>query len=175
MKGNMKKILVAFLLFTSLGLFAQSSDDAKKDPAIYKITFTVMEVQNGQRSNVRDYAMFLSANGRTHSTRVGNRVPIATRETSTKDSSFQYLDVGLNMNCAITAEKSDGVAVEFNFDLGTLVALDANTAEHPPVVRQLRQDGVAYLPLGKATEIASADDINTNRTVVVEATATKVK
>ncbi len=165
----MKKLLIALLLFTSVGL-AQTADEAKKDPAIYKITFTVAEVQNGQRSNVRNYAMFLSANGRTHSTRVGNRVPVPA-----KDNTFQYLDVGLNMNCAVTSEKSDGIAVEFNFDLGSLITPEASASDHLPVVRQLRQDGVAYLPLGKATEIASADDINTTRTVVVEATATKIK
>jgi hypothetical protein len=166
----MKKLLIAILVFTSFG-FAQSSDDAKKDPAIYKINFTVMEVQNGQRSNVRNYAMFLPANGRTHSTRVGNRVPVPVG----KDSGIQYMDVGLNMNCSITAEKAEGVVLEFNFDLGSLIAPEANASERIPVVRQLRQDGVAYLPSGKAVQIASADDINTTRTIVVEATATKVK
>ena len=165
----MKKILVLLLLLTSFGI-AQANDDTKKEAAIYKITFSVFEIQNGQRSNVRNYSMFLPANNRPRNTRVGNRVPVPA-----KDGSVQYMDVGLNVNCGITAEKPDGINIDFNFDLSSLIAPDASAAERVPVVRQIRQDGVAFLPLGKATMIASADDINTTRTIVVEATATKVK
>jgi hypothetical protein len=167
----MKKIFVVLLLLTSFACAQTPLDDAKKDPALYKVSFTVMEIQNGQRSNVRNYSMYLPANARTHSTRVGNRVPVPVG----KDNGIQYMDVGLNMNCSIILEKTDGVVIEFNFDLGSLIAPDNSTPEHVPVVRQLRQDGVAFLPAGKATQIASADDTNTTRTVVVEATATKVK
>lgn len=166
----MKKILVALLVFTSFG-FAQSAGDTKKDPTLYKLVFTVMEVQNGQRSNVRNYSMFLRADGRDHSTRVGNRVPVPVG----KDCAIQYMDVGLNVNSGIIGEKPDGIVLEFNFDLGSLIAPDGSAAERVPVVRQLRQDGVVYLPLDKATQMVSADDINTSRTIVVEATATRAK
>ena len=163
----MKKIFVLLLLLASFGV-AQSNDE-KKEPAVYKIAFSVVEVQNGQRSNVRNYSMFVSANARPHSTRVGNRVPVPS-----KDGSFQYMDVGMNINCSIMAEKADAINIDFNFDLSSLVVPDTNAIDRP-IVRQVRQDGVAELPLGKTTVIASADDINTTRTIVVEATATKVK
>src|SRR4051794_31207999 len=98
----MKKIFAVLLLLTSFAC-AQTPLDAKKDPALYKVSFTVMEIQNGQRSNVRNYSMYLPANARTHSTRVGNRVPVPVG----KDNGIQYMDVGLNMNCSIILEKTD--------------------------------------------------------------------
>ena len=166
----MKKILILILLFTSFG-FAQGDDASKKEPTLYKIDFSVMEVQGHERSNIRNYSMYISANNRSHSTRVGNRVPVPAG----KEGGIQYMDVGLNLNCQVTSERDNAVIIEFNFDLGSLIAPDASAAERVPVVRQLRQDGVALLSLGKATMISSADDTNTSRTIVVEATATRVK
>jgi hypothetical protein len=166
----MKKLL-AVLLFLNVWAFAQSNDESKKDPTVYKIDFVVAEVQGGQRTNVRNYSMFLQADHRPHSTKVGNRIPVAAG----KEGQFQYLDVGLNLNCDVSSERDNAVVINFNFDLSTLITPDANAVEHTPVVRQIRQDGAAFLTLGKATTISSADDTNTSRTVIVEATATRVK
>jgi hypothetical protein len=166
----MKKSLTVVMLLLASMAYAQS-DAAKKEVTLYKVEFSVMEVQNGQKSNVRNYSMFIASDGRMQSTRVGNRVPVPAG----KDGGIQYMDVGLNLNCRVAAEKENAVVIDFNFDLGSLLPPDATSAEHVPVVRQLRQEGTALLPIGKATVISSADDINTTRTIVVEATATRIK
>lgn len=162
--------MVVMLLLTSFAC-AQGNDAPKKETTLYKLEFSVMEVQNGQKSNVRNYSMFIASDGRTQSTQVGNRVPVPAG----KDGGIQYMDVGLKINCRVATEKENAVVVDFNFDLGSLLPPDPTSAEHVPVVRQLRQDGTALLPIGKATVISSADDINTTRTIVVEATVTRVK
>src|SRR4051812_34764551 len=115
----MKKSLIVVMLLLSSFACAQS-DAAKKEVTLYKVEFTVMEVQNGQKSNVRNYSMFIAADGRMQTTRVGNRVPVPAG----KDGGVQYMDVGLNINCRVAAEKENAVVVDFNFDLGSLLPPD---------------------------------------------------
>ena len=165
----MKK-LIAVLFVLSAMAFGQSKDDSKP-LNVYKVDFSVFELQGGKRSNVRNYSLYLRNDGRTHSTKVGNRVPIQTG----KEGAFQYLDVGLQFNCAIAGEKDGAPLLDFNFELGSMVAPETGGVEHVPVIRQIRQDGVAQLPLGKPTIISSTDDTNTSRTIQVEATVTLVK
>src|SRR6266478_5336705 len=109
------KRLAILLVRVMVGVgVAQSSGDSKpKEPAIYKFDFTVYELQNGKKSNVRNYSMFLQEH-RKGAIKVGNRVPIAA---IVKDGVFQYIDVGLNIEC--TFEESGGAAVlNFKVDLG---------------------------------------------------------
>jgi hypothetical protein len=180
MKGKaMKRLLVMlFLMWSGLSCLAQEGGASKpqsKEPAIYKFDFTVYELQNGKKSNVRNYSMFLQEH-RKGAIKVGNRVPIAA---IVKDGVFQYIDVGLNIEC--TFEESGGAAVlNFKVDLGSIVTPDQGDTRSSspvtnPVVRQLRHEADAYVVAGKPTVIASIDDTNTPRTVQLEVTATKLK
>jgi hypothetical protein len=171
----MKKTLITLLLFTlGVACFAQESGAAKpqpKEPAIYKFDFTVYEVQGGKKSNVRNYTMLMQER-RRRTVKVGNRVPVSTG----KEDGFQYIDVGLNIDCSFE-ESSGGAVLSASFDVASIIAPEQGEARAfaNPVIRQLRQDADAFLPTGKPTIIASIDDTNTPRTVQVEVTATKVK
>jgi hypothetical protein len=170
----MKRLLpMVVLMFSVLSCFAQESGASKpqpKEPVLYKFDFSVYEIQNGKKSNARNYTMFLKER-RKNSVKVGNRVPIATEK-----GGFQYIDVGLNIDCSFE-ETGGGAILSAGFDLASIIAPEAGsaTAASNPVIRQLRQDADAYVPTGKPTIIASIDDTNTPRTVQVEVTATKVK
>ena len=173
----MKKLLALLLIVTSVSFaaLAQEKDETKKQPEVYKIDFTVSEVQGGKHSNARNYTMFVRFDNRPHTTKVGNRIPISTTGKEGQPS-VQYMDVGLQINCSINADRDGGVVIDFNFELASLVTPEgAANNTGVPVIRQIRQDGMAFLPLGKPTVIVSADDTNTNRTIQLEATATKVK
>jgi hypothetical protein len=172
----MKRLLVTMLLLFSLSAvsFSQEGNVAKpqpKEPAIYKFDFSVYELQNGKKSNLRNYSMFLQER-RNGSVKVGNRVPVSTG----KEGGFQYIDVGLNIDCRF--EESGGAAVlTAKFDLASIIAPE-QASTNPianPVIRQLRQEADAYVLPGKPTIIASIDDTNTPRTVQLEVTATKLK
>jgi hypothetical protein len=171
----MKKILLALVIFVlGSAAIAQESGASKpqpKEPAIYKFEFTVYEVQNGKKSNARNYTMFLQER-RRHAVKVGNRVPVATDK-----GGFQYIDVGLNIECSFEESAGGGAILSANFDLASIIAPEqgSSSATSNPVIRQLRQDADAYVPTGKPTIIASIDDTNTPRTVQVEVTATKLK
>jgi len=170
----MKRLAILLVLVIVGMSAAQSSGDSKpKEPAVYKFDFTVYELQNGKKSNVRNYSMFLQER-RSGSIKVGNRVPIAT----SKDGGFQYIDVGLNIDCRF--EENGGAAIlNFKADLASIITPDQDVRNSSPVtnpvIRQLRQEADAYLSAGKPTIIASIDDTNTPRTVQVEVTATKLK
>jgi hypothetical protein len=171
----MKRLLVALLLFAVAGTcFAQEGGTAKpqpKDPAVYKFDFTVYELQNGKKSNVRNYMMFLQEH-RRRAVKVGNRVPVPI----SKEGGFQYIDVGLNIECSFD-ESAGGAILSASFDLASIVAPEqgSTTTVSSPVIRQLKQDADAYIVPGKPTIIASIDDTNTPRTVQLEVTATKLK
>src|SRR2546425_538896 len=94
----MKRLLTVLLLFC-LGMLAYGQENTaakpqSKEDAIYKFDFAVYELQNGKKSNVRNYSMFLEEH-RKGSIKVGNRVPVSTG----KENGFQYIDVGLNIDC----------------------------------------------------------------------------
>jgi hypothetical protein len=170
----MKKLIAVMLLLVGFGLAQDKSNENPQDKlALYKFDFTISEVQNGKKTNVRNYTMFLKeGRGEQRSVRVGNRIPIATG----KDT-FQYLDVGFNLDCHFSAADG-GALLGYNFDLSSLLPGDSSTSpatSGQPVVRSMRQEGSAYVPNGKPTLIASMDDINTARTVQLEVVATRIK
>src|SRR4051812_10278248 len=158
---TMKRLFTILLMFTAMAV-AQTNE--AKPINDYKVDFSVYEVQAGKRSNVRNYTVFVRGDGRMKTTRVGNRIPIATG----KENNIQYMDVGLNFMCAINGEKDGQPLLDFTFELGSLVAPEGGTPDRVPVVRQVRQDGMAQITPGKATIIASMDDTNTSRTIQVE-------
>lgn len=164
----MRKLLAVMALFTALAT-AQTKEEPKTFTS-YKVDFSVIELQDGKRMNVRHYSMYLRGDGREHSTKVGNRIPVATG----KDG-FTYMDVGMFFNCGISSGTQDGVILSYNFEVSSLVPADPNNSAVGPVVRQMRQDGIALVPLNKPTIISSSDDTNTTRTVQVEATVAQVK
>jgi hypothetical protein len=173
-RKNMKRILIALLMLSwSVTCFAQEGGSAKpqaKDPSIYKFEFSVYELQGGKKTNARNYMIFLQERHRG-AVKVGNRVPVAT----SKDGGFQYIDVGLNIECRFE-DMNGGVNLSGTFDLASIIAPEQGGGMVTnPVIRQLKQDADSYLVPGKPTIIASIDDTNTPRTVQVEVTATKVK
>src|SRR5437899_1242808 len=124
-KEIMKKILLTLLMFVLGGAcFAQESGAAKPQPkeaAIYKFDFTVYEVQGGKKSNVRNYTMFMQER-RRRAVKVGNRVPVSTG----KEGGFQYIDVGLNIECSFE-ESSGGAILSASFDLASIIAPEAGS------------------------------------------------
>ena len=173
-------LTLSFLAF-AFPAIAQESKDEKpqaKAPVVqsmYKLDLAVYELQDGKRSNVRKYLMFVRGGGPSSEIKVGNRVPVNIGNSS-NTAQMQYMDVGLRMSCRDANEKDGMFTIATDFELGSLVLPD-----HPepgslgaPVVRQLRENGYAQIPMGKPSVILSIEDTNSPRTVQVEVTATKL-
>ncbi len=141
---------------------------------VYKLDLSVYELQDGKRTNVRKYIMFIKGGGQSSSLKVGNRIPVSSGTTSGA-TSFQYVDVGLNIRCRDANEKDGMLTINTDFELGSLIQAEHSSETlQNPVIRQLREDGYSQIPLNKPSVVLSIDDTNTTRTVQVEMTATRL-
>lgn len=184
MKKSLVTMLVALLTLLAPALPAVAQDTKDEKPqakaaqpqSIYKLDLAVYELQDGKKTNLRKYIMFIKSGGSASSIKVGNRVPVNTGNSTASSPQIQYMDVGLSLRCRDISEKDGMVSLNTDFELGSLIL-----PEHPdsasqgaPVVRQLREDGVALIPLGKPSIVMSIEDTNSPRTVQLEVTATRM-
>ena len=67
MKKSLISLVFALLAFSALPIVAQESKDekpqAKPPQPVYKLEFSVYELQDGKRTNARKYLMFLKGGG----------------------------------------------------------------------------------------------------------------
>src|SRR5262245_38725627 len=106
MKTCLHLSLVVFSLAAALPCFAQEERPAQ--PPFYKIDIVVKELDGGKAVNSRAYSSLVSQTERG-SIRTGNRVPVSTAPNTT---SFQYFDVGINLDFKVVRELSDRLALD---------------------------------------------------------------
>jgi len=141
---------------------------APKPVMAYRLEFSVQEVENGKRSNSRNY-MMMAEEGYWAKIRVGNRVPYQSAEKT-----FQYRDVGMNIDCR-PREHEGGVALEITVESSSVAPQSETAPGSNPVFRSNTSEVQAVVALGKPTVVASMDDVSSNRRYEIEVTATKVK
>ena len=134
----------------------------------YRLEFSVREVENGKRSNSRNY-MMMAEERDWAKIRVGNRVPYQTAEKQ-----YQYTNVGLSIDCR-PHEQEGGVALEIIVDFSGVAPQSEAAPSFNPVFRSNRSEVQAVVALGKPTVVTSLDDVESNRHYEIEVTATKVK
>ncbi|HEV2990252.1 MAG TPA: hypothetical protein VG759_17540 [Candidatus Angelobacter sp.] len=176
----MKKLLPLWLIFALVSsLAAQPASQEAKPAETYKLNFKVYELEDGKRINERSYvfpaiATLANQRPRPSSIKVGVRTPLVASEHD-KDVSFQYLEVGLNLDCTledVEGKLTASISVEMsNFALPEQVK-DPRLAGDP-VIRQQKQVFHFQLPLGKPVLVTSLDDINSKKRTQIEVTATK--
>ncbi|HKW18649.1 MAG TPA: hypothetical protein VJO35_14175 [Terriglobales bacterium] len=142
----------------------------------YRLDFSLVELQNGKRTNTRHYSLNLTA-GSGDEIKIGTRVPV--RSGSVKNDSgavvstqFQYLDVGTNI-WAFLREVGDELQLEVKGDVSDLDK--APNSDLGPIIRQMKISGSTLLVTGKPIIIGSMDDPNSDREFQLEVTATKLR
>jgi hypothetical protein len=179
MKKSIISLLVVLLTGVSLPARAQEAKEeqsktrASLPQSIYKLELSVYELQDGKKTNLRKYLMFVRSNEGYSSVKVGNRVPVSTG-TKSGENQFQYVDVGLNLKCRIG--ERDGLSqINAEMELASLVQPERTSETFQnPVIRQLREDAAGPISLGKPMVLMSIEDTNSPRTVQLEVTATKL-
>ena len=148
----------------------RTSDVAKPDRSVYRLEFTVREVEEGKRLNSRTYIMHVQ-DGSNGMIRVGSRIPY----NNGKDQ-VQYFDVGINIDCHLRERDNYLFLENAGIEISSVVQGPEGASEtHNPVVRSARARVDAAVTLGKPALVASLDDVSSNRRYEVEVTATKVK
>lgn len=179
----MKKLLQLLLILTLVSAL-QAQPPATQEPkppseVAYKMTLKVWELEDGKKINERSYvfpavATQPLARPRTSAFKVGVRTPVTTSETD-KGRAFQYLDVGINVEC--TLEDIDGkLTVSLSLEMSNFALPDQQ--EDPrrggdPVIRQWKQNFRVQMPAGKPVLLTSLDDINSKKRTQIEVTAAK--
>ncbi len=151
--------------------FAQNQEAPPQK--FYKLEFVVKEVEGGKVLNARTYSTTVAADakelGQT-AIRVGGRVPIGTVGDI---KSFQYLDVGVNIDCRAVREVERALSLYVSADISS-VPSDAATPGVAPTIRQNRWSSLTIVPLKKPTLIFSSDDPTSKRQMQLELTATPI-
>ena len=145
-------------------------EKAIKPLSVYRLEFTVREVEGGKQLNSRAYTMSVQ-DGDTGSIRVGNRVPYSVG----KDQ-FQYYEVGINIDCRLRERENYVLLDNASIEISSIVKDDSTAAGTlNPVIRQARARVDAAVTPGKPTMVTTLDDVSSNHRYEVEVTATKVR
>jgi hypothetical protein len=160
--------------------FAQNPEPAKNtEPGkFYRLDFVVKEIEGGKVLNARAYSLITAGDSReTASLRTGTKVPVATGSTM---QSFQYIDVGVNIDCRSIKEAQRDLSLYVAAEISSLPSepdqqpTTAATTRMAPAVRQNRWSSWVIVPLKRPTLIFSSDDPTSKRQMQVDLTVAPI-
>ena len=178
------------ILVPSLGGKVLAQESAKpqetaktpEPPAhFYHLEFVVQETgADGKPTNSRTYSGTVSTSrtDRGFSTRTGSRVPIATGafgQGDSKNTQFQYIDVGVNIDARDARDEADKLALSLIVDVSSLAGTQNISGVNEPVVRQNKWQASVLVPIGKATVVFTSDVLDSKGGMQLVVTATPVK
>jgi len=176
MKKMMWKVMLVATLAAGL-LLAQGDKTAAPaaEPEYFRLNFVVKEIQDGKTVNARNYSTLMVAGEMARaSIRTGTKLPVQTGVGNIPQ--FQYVDVGVNIDCNSLRRLQNRLAMILNVDLSTaLPHQDKLTPSGPQQIRQNRWSSPLLVTIGKPTVLFSSDDLASTRTLQLELTATPVK
>jgi hypothetical protein len=139
------------------------------EPRYFHLDFVVKELDGGKTVNARAYAITASTDRERTSVRTGNKVPVPSGPRgSPANTQFTYVDVGTNIDCAGLKEVQGHLTLMVTADVSSALGTEDASS---PVIRQVRWNAPAIVPLGKPTVIFSADDPSSKRQMQLELTA----
>jgi len=145
----------------------------------FKLAFVMYELEDGKRTNQRDYMMIGRTDNQPSSIRVATKIPITTEEKG-NDKSYTYTDVGLRINCSMKEQVDSRMQLHCDIEMSSLVrpeqiaSATGNAGPGVPVLRSTRTESWALMTPGKPTILTTVDDINSAKRLQIEVTATKV-
>jgi hypothetical protein len=148
----------------------QKTSPAPQSNSVYRLEYVFSEVQNGKKVNARAYTMVVRT-GERGSIRLGSRVPVPTA-----NQQFQYVDLGVNIDCRVERDADAGVVLVTNSQVSSVPPDQPNENRNlPPIIRNTQIQAESIVPLEKRTLIGSADQVDGTGRFDLEVTATKVR
>jgi len=189
------KVILAIALASSLAAQQPAKDSsdqpAKDQPAkvlagaegvtgnFFKLAFVMYELDDGKRTNQRDYMMIGRTDNQPSSIRVATKIPIYT-EVKGSDKQYTYIDAGLTIRCSLKEQVDRKLQFNCNIEMSSFIRPEqianatGKAGPEAPVMRTTRTDSWALLTLGKPAILTTVDDINSAKRMQIEVTATKV-
>jgi hypothetical protein len=139
----------------------------------YKLEFILREMQDGKVLNSRTYLMTVENTDRAEA-KTGARVPVSLGGSGTPGP-IQYMDVGVNITCRVNG-RDDYASLRTTIEISSFALPEQATVPGTqPVVRSMRTDMAAVVPVNKQTVIGAIDDVNSTKRYEIAVTATKMK
>jgi hypothetical protein len=145
----------------------------------FKLAFVMYELEDGKRTNQRDYMMIGRTDNLPSSIRVATKVPITTAEKG-GDKAYTYTDVGLRINCSMKEQVDRRLQLHCDIEISSFIRPEqianatGNAGPAVPFLRDTRTDSWVLLTPGKPAILNTVDDINSTKRMQIEVTATKV-
>jgi hypothetical protein len=166
---NKRLWILAVVLLMAGTAFAQAEKDGAT--AFYHLDFVTKEMDDNKLVNARTYSMIISEKS-VGNIRTGTRVPVPTNANG---GQVTYLDLGVNIDCSHVQEVSGQLTLSVSADIATAVTETGGAPALAPVIRQYKWNSSVIVPLRKATQIYSSDDLGSKRKFQLELTATPIK
>ncbi len=168
MRMSTKMWIATGLLLLAQTTYAQAE---KEGPSGYfRLDFVTKELDETKVVNTRNYTMIVS-DAKLGQIRTGSRVPMP----QDRNGSVTYVDLGVNIDCRDMREVAGQFVATISVDISSASADTSTTPALPPVIRQLKWNSTAIVPLRKSTQIYSSDDLSSKHKFQIELTATPVK
>ncbi|HEY6252972.1 MAG TPA: hypothetical protein VI685_23690 [Candidatus Angelobacter sp.] len=174
----MKRFLQLLMVFGLVSVMA-AQEAPKHLQKIYKAVFLIYEVEDGKKINERTYTLPVNSvdgSPRDGSMKVGTRVPVATATATGDKTQWQYVDVGLSIDCNVT-EQEDKFIVHGDLQLSSFALPEQGTEPRSggnPVLRNIRENFTTLVLPGKPTLVTTMDDVNSKKRLQVEVTVTRI-
>jgi hypothetical protein len=145
----------------------------------FKLAFVMYELEDGKRTNQRDYMMIGRTDNHPSSIRVATKVPITTLEKG-DEKQYTYTDVGLRINCSMKEQVDRRLQLQCDIEISSFIRPEqianatGNAGLAAPFLRTTRTESWALVTLGKPAVFTTVDDINSAKRMQIEVTATKL-
>jgi hypothetical protein len=187
------KVILALTLVSSLAAQQPAKDASEQPPKkdsgenrepaatnnFFKLAFVMYEVDDGKRTNQRDYMMIGRTDNQPSNIRVSTKVPITTMEKG-GDKAYTYTDVGLRINCSMKEQVDHRLQLHCDIEISSFIRPEqianatGNAGLAAPFIRTTRTESWALLTMGKPAILTTVDDINSTKRMQIEVTATKM-
>lgn len=135
---------------------------------LYRLTYTVTEMDGGNRVGTQHFAVVVAGGQRT-TLKQGSKVPVVTGNftvaSNSSESQFTYLDVGLNFDATLE-EFVNGVRLRSKVERSSVAQSEFGPKD--PMIRQTVLEGTSLLSVGKPLILGSLDIPETTRHLDVE-------
>jgi type II secretory pathway component GspD/PulD (secretin) len=126
----------------------------------YRLTYTITELDSGKALGT-EHISFVVVDGQPTTVKQGDKIPVATGIAAAADSSstqtqFTYLDIGLNFNATLNALEN-GAILKTKVEQSSLGQPSTIAGITEPVVRQTVLEGSTLLIPGKPVLVGSID------------------
>ena len=152
--------------------------DLDRNKKIYRLTYTITEIDNGRGLAPQHYSIIVASGSKTD-LKQGSKVPLVTGSYSdtspaSQNSQVQYQDIGLEIEASLNTYL-DGVRLGTKIAESSVAEEKSGIGVQDPIFRQTTFEGTSTLAPGKPFVLGSLDIPGSTRRQEIEVVAEAVR